>query len=172
MTKDVNQSKQYRIYLKHDRQWVDVPEEVYREHTRFHDAYRKRMQSHSQCTCPKNKFWLCDADCLNCEFRRAGDMLSLDYTISNDDGDEVSPLDAIPDTAPSIEEVICDKAELDALFARLNELMPEARKIGELRLQGLTDEAIAKVIGIKRTTFRSRLDKAKAQLAKEYPDRF
>lgn len=50
--------------------------------------------------------------------------------------------------------------------------MPEAQDIGRLRQKGLTDEAIAKVIGIKRTTFRSRLEKAKKQLASEYPDRF
>ena len=83
-----------------------------------------------------------------------------------------SPLDALADTAPSIEDVLCDKAELDQLLARLDELMPEARKIGRLRLKGLTDEAIAEVIGIKRTTFRSRIEKAKKQLAPEYPDRF
>ena len=50
--------------------------------------------------------------------------------------------------------------------------MPEAQEIGKLRQKGLTDEAIAKVIGIKRTTFRSRLEKVRKQLASEYPDRF
>lgn len=127
MKKFDNQSKQYRIYLKTTREWVEVSKEVYEEHTRFHDAFRKRHQSHGQCVCPKNKFWLCDADCLTCEFHRAGDHLSLDYTTENEDGDTCSPLDALADTAPSIEDVICDKAELDQLFARLNELMPEAR---------------------------------------------
>lgn len=172
MQKKDNQRKPYRIYLKATREWVEVSEEVYKEHTRFHDAFRKRHQSHGQCVCPKNKFWLCDADCLTCEFRRAGDHISLDYTTENEDGDTCSPLDALADTAPSIEDVICDKAELDQLFARLNELMPEAQEIGKLRQKGLTDEAIAKVIGIKRTTFRSRLEKVKKQLASEYPDRF
>ena len=172
MKKFDNQSKPYRIYLKATREWVEVSEEVYREHTRFHDAFRKRHQSHGQCVCPKNKFWLCDADCLTCEFSRAGDHISLDYTTENEDGDTCSPLDALADTAPSIEDVICDKAELDQLFARLNELMPEAQDIGKLRQKGLTDEAIAEVIGIKRTTFRSRLAKAKKQLAAEFPDRF
>ena len=38
-----NQSK--RIYLKATRQWVDVSEEYYRDHTRYHDALRKRQQS-------------------------------------------------------------------------------------------------------------------------------
>ena len=172
MQKKDNQRKPYRIYLKATREWVEVPEEVYKEHTRFHDAFRKRHQSHGQCICPKNKFWLCDADCLTCEFRRAGDHISLDYSTENEDGDTCSPLDALADTAPSIEDVLCDKAELDQLLARLDELMPEARKIGRLRLKGLTDEAIAEVIGIKRTTFRSRIEKAKKQLAAEYPDRF
>ena len=165
-----NQSK--RIYLKATRQWVDVSEEYYRDHTRYHDALRKRQQSHGQCVCPKNKFWLCDGDCLTCEFRRAGDMLSLDYTVENEDGDVCSPLDNLADPAPSIEEIICDKAELDQLFARLNELMPEAVEIGRLRQDGLSDEAIAKIIGIKRTTFLSRPKKAKKQLAAEFPDRF
>ena len=163
MQKKDNQRKPYRIYLKATREWVEVPEEVYKEHTRFHDAFRKRHQSHGQCICPKNKFWLCDADCLTCEFRRAGDHISLDYSTENEDGDTCSPLDALADTAPSIE---------DQLLARLDELMPEARKIGRLRLKGLTDEAIAEVIGIKRTTFRSRIEKAKKHLAPEYPDRF
>ena len=138
----------------------------------LHPLDDHRHQSHGQCVCPKNKFWLCDADCLTCEFRRAGDHISLDYTTENEDGDTCSPLDALADTAPSIEDVLCDKAELDQLLARLDELMPEARKIGRLRLKGLTDEAIAEVIGIKRTTFRSRIEKAKKQLAPEYPDRF
>ena len=151
---------------------MEVSEEYYRDHTRYHDALRKRQQSHGQCVCPKNKFWLCDGDCLTCEFRRAGDTLSLDYTVENEDGDACSPLDNLADPAPSIEEIICDKAELDQLFARLNELMPEAVQIGQLRQDGLSDEAIAEIIGIKRTTFLSRLKKAKEQLAAEFPDRF
>lgn len=168
-----NKDKQSkRIYLKATRQWVEVSEEYYRDHTRYHDALRKRQQSHGQCVCPKSKFWLCDGDCLTCEFRRAGDMLSLDYTVENEDGNACSPLDNLADPAPSIEEIICDKAELDQLFARLNELMPEAVEIGRLRQDGLSDEAIAEMIGIKRTTFLSRLKKAKEQLAAEFPDRF
>lgn len=166
------QGNPFRVYLKSTRQWVDVSEEYYRDHTRYYDAFRKRQQAHGKCVCPKNKFWLCDGDCHNCEFRRAGDQLSLDYTTENEDGDVCSPLDSLADTTPSVEDVIADKAELDELFDRLSQLMPEATRIGSLRQEGLSDEAIAKVIGIKRTTFLSRLKKAKEQLAAEYPDRF
>ena len=64
MSKNANQSKQYRIYLKSTKEWVEVPEEFYREQTRYYDTFRHRMQEHGQCSCPKSKFWLCDGDCL------------------------------------------------------------------------------------------------------------
>lgn len=128
MQNSVNQSK--RVYIKSTRQWVDVSEEYYRNHTRYYDAFRKRQQAHGKCVCPKNKFWLCDGDCHNCEFRRAGDQLSLDYTTENEDGDVCSLLDPLADIVPSIEDVIADKAELDELFDRLSQLMPEATWIG------------------------------------------
>ena len=172
MQNNVNQSKKFRIYLKSSRQWVEVSEEVYREHYRYYDAFRKRHQAHGQCACPKNKFWLCDGDCLTCEFRRAGDMLSLDYESENEDGDSCTPLDSIPDDAPLISDVLTDKDELDQLFSRLQELMPEAKRIGELREEGLSDEAIADIVGIKRTTFLSLLKKAEGKLSQEFPDWF
>ena len=165
-----NQSKTHRIYLKATRQWVEVSETVYRDHTRFYDAFRKKAQYHSQCICPKNKFWLCAGDCYNCEFRRCGDMLSLDFTSENENGDSCTPLDAIPDKSPLLDEIICDQATLEQLFGRLQDLMPEAEEIGRLRLQNMSDEAIADILGVKRTTFRSCLAKAKDILAAEYPD--
>lgn len=162
---------QYRIYLKSTREWVVVPEEVYREHVRHYDSYRKKQKGRGECACPKSKFWLCDGDCLTCEFHHAS-MDSLDYTVENEDGDTCSPLERLCDPSPSIESIVTDKVELDRLFARLNELMPEAIEIGKLRQQGLPDSAIADALGIKRTTFLSRLKKVKALLADEYPDFF
>ncbi len=70
------------------------------------------------------------------------------------------------DMAMTIEELRNAAAE------RLADLMPEAADIGKLRMQGLSDEAIAKSIGIPRTTFLSRIKAAKKQLEKEYPDFF
>ena len=161
-----------RIYDKQTKTWFEVTPEHYAEFDQWRTNKRKREQYHGRCMCPRNKWWLCDGMCDDCEFHAPGDVLSLDKPVSNDDGDEVTLLDTLVDPAPSIESILCDKAELDQLFARLNELMPEAQDIGKLRQKGLTDEAIAEVIGIKRTPFRSRLAKAKKQLAAEFPDRF
>lgn len=117
---------------------------------------------------PAQQWWLCDGNCLDCEFRN-NTTVSLDDPLPGGDG---TLADYVPDDAPLIEEVLAEKAELDQLFARLQELMPEAKRIGELREEGLSDEAIADIIGIKRTTFLSRLKKAKGKLSQEFPDWF
>lgn len=167
-----NENNVKRIYEKQTKTWFEVSPEQYEEFDRWRTNLRKREQYHHRCMCPRSKWWLCDGMCQDCEFHAPGDTLSLDMPVSNEDGDEVTLLDTLVDTAPTIESVICDKAELDQLFVRLNELMPEAVQIGKLRQDGLSDEAIAEIIGIKRTTFLSRLKKAKEQLSAEYPDLF
>ena len=166
------QSKPKRIYDRQTKTWFEVSSEQYEEFDRWRTNLRKREQYHHRCMCPRSKWWLCDGMCQDYEFHAPGDTLSLDTPIANDNGDEVSLLDILEDPAPSIESAFCDMAELDQLFRHLNELMPEAIQIGQLRQKGLSDEAISKIIGIKRTTFLSRLKKAKEQLATEFPDRF
>ena len=53
---------------------------------------------------------------------------------------------------------------------KLNVLMPEAVTIGNMRLEGMSDEAISREIGIGRKTFGYRLKKAEGILAEEFPD--
>ena len=167
-----NENNSKRIYDKGTRQWFEVAPEQYAEFDRWRTNLRKREQYHGRCMCPRNKWWLCDGMCDDCEFHATGDVLSLDKPISHENGDEVSLADALADPSPSIEDVICDKAELDQLFKRLNEIMPEAAEIGRLRMKKLSDETIAEIIGIKRTTFLSRLKKATEKLSAEFPERF
>lgn len=168
-----NQSKNNtrRIYIRSQRRWHEVPEEIYQEHTRFHDTYRHRMQDRGLCCCPRNKWWVCDADCLTCEYRNADVIASLDSPIGEED-DDLILIDTIADDSVAVSELAADRIVLEQLFKRLANLMPEAADIGKLRMQGLSDEAIAKAIGIPRTTFLSRIKAAKKQLEKEYPDFF
>lgn len=173
MSKNVNQSKPNarRIYIRSQHRWQEVSEEIYQEHIRFHDTYRHRIQGRGLCRCPRSKWWVCDADCLTCEYHNADVIASLDAPIGEDD-DNLSLMDAITDDSMTVSELATDRIVLEQLFKRLAELMPEAENIGKLRMQGLSDEAIAKAIGIPRTTFLSRIKAAKKLLAQEYPDFF
>lgn len=174
MTNQANQSQTriYKIYLPREKQWVEVTKTQYYAYYRDIWATRKHAQEHHQCMCPKNKHWLCDGDCLICPFHAPGDSLSLDLTYQNSEGEEFSMLDKLADPTASIEDVVTDQIVLDMLFQRLAEIMPEARPIGDLRMAGMSDAEIADKIGIPRTTFLSRLKKAKELLQREYPDLF
>ena len=74
------------------------------------------------------------------------------------------------DESANLDGFVTDRIVFEQLLKRLDELMPDARRIGELRLDGFSDSDIADIIGIPRTTFHSRLKKAKAQLHDEYSD--
>ena len=87
-------------------------------------------------------------------------------------GNECSLEECAEEQSELIEELFCDADELQHLLNRLEELMPEAVQIGRLRESGATDTVIAEKIGIKRTTFNSRLKKVRDTLAKEFPDWF
>lgn len=173
MAVNENQSKNNtrRIYIRSQRRWQEVPEEIYQEHIRFHDTYRHSMQDRGLCCCPRNKWWVCDADCLTCEYRSADVIASLDSPIGEED-DDLLLMDTIADDSAAVSELAADRIVLEQLFKRLADLMPEAADIGKLRMQGLSDEAIAKSIGIPRAVFLSRIKAARKQLEKEYPDFF
>ena len=166
MANNANQSKTYRIYLKATKEWVEVPEEFYREQTSYYDTFRNKAQYHGQCICPKSKFWLCDGDCFNCEFRRAGDMLSLDYENENEDGDTCSPLDSVPDPAPLMADVVADKLLLEQLIQRLRELDPEADLILQMLGEEKSDRSIAEKLGRPQRTFARQMQRYRNELRK------
>ena len=107
-----NENNVKRIYDKQTKTWFEVSPEQYKEFDRWRTNLRKREQYHRRCMCPRSKWWLCDGMCQDCEFHAPGDTLSLDMPVPNENGDEVTLLTLV-DPAPTIESIICDKAELD-----------------------------------------------------------
>lgn len=139
MANNVNQSKEYRIYIKESKSWVDVNRDFYTNYYREINAYRKRQQEHGRCVCPASKRYICDMDCLTCPYAKAGDQLSLDNTVSDGDENEKSWLDGVPDESAAIAEVLQDTELLNALHAKLNELDPEDRLICQLIMEGKSE---------------------------------
>lgn len=106
-------NKDNHIYDKQTRTWFDVTPEQFREYDRWRTRIRKREQAHGHCMCPRSKWWLCDGMCQDCEFHAAGDTISLDAPVANDDGDEVSLGDTLMDPDSLFDSILCDKAEMD-----------------------------------------------------------
>ena len=145
-----NQPAERAIYLKDLLQWVPVSKTDYDNYYRDINAYRRRQQEHGRCVCPASKRYLCDMDCYNCRFHKAGDELSLDYTVTDEDGNEKSWLDDLPDDAPDAQTILEERALLDALMCKLDKLDPDGQRICELLLQEKSEREIATIIGISQ----------------------
>ena len=159
------------IYLKDLHQWVPVSKADYDNYYRDINAYRRRQQEHGRCVCPANKRYLCDMDCNNCRFHRAGDEISLDSAISNEDGNGASWLDDLPDDGPSAQSILEERELLDTLMSKLNELDPDGRRICELLLQEKSEREIAAIMGIsQQSTINYKKRKAFEMLRKILQD--
>ena len=142
-----------------------------------HDAYyrdiwatRKRAQSHGQCMCPKSKLWMCDGDCLVCEFKAAGDRLSLDYTTENKKGTKTSLLDTLESDDASPASIMEEAELLTALYKRLQELDPDGRRMCELIMQGKSEREAAEDMQMARSTFKRRWNVVKELLREQLKD--
>lgn len=127
----------------------------------------KQMQKLGRCTCPKSKIWSCDADCMVCEYCAAGNQVSLDTPISDDE--ELTLGDTLADEAPSPESIAMDRALLEALYQELDELDPEGRRICELLMHHSERES-AEIMKISRSTFKRHWAKVKEQLFEALKD--
>ena len=162
MKNTVNQS---RIYDKTLKTWIDVPADYYLEYDRERTAFRKRMQDHGRCCCPRSKWWLCDTFCDKCVFRRVGDLISIDATEGDDD---VYMLDHLEAASPRMEDVIADRDLLARMVKRLRELDPEADAILALWQEDSTmsDRAVARALGRPQHTFADQMKRIRTELRK------
>ena len=163
-----NQSKK-RYYPLRDSEnpykvsLVEITEAQYRALYPEIWATQKREQYHHRCMCPKKYIWKCDGNCDLCEYFAAGDMLSLD--VPTEDGN-ANMYDTIPDTAPTMEDVISDALLLEQLIAKFRELDPDADRIIEMLGNELSDRKIAEQLGRKQRTFADQMKKIRIELRK------
>jgi DNA-directed RNA polymerase specialized sigma subunit len=68
------------------------------------------------------------------------------------------------------EGVCVEKVHYESVLSRLDEIMPQAREIGNLRIKGMSDRAIAQRLGISRTSMYRLLAKAQAELLNEFEE--
>lgn len=96
-----------------------ITEEQYRSLYPDIWAIQKREQYHGRCMCTKHYLWKCDGQCDLCEYH-ASDTVSLDEPLPDGNG---TLGDYIPDSKPSIEDIIADRALLKCLIARFRDLI-------------------------------------------------
>jgi len=151
------------IYLRSTGEKIPVTKEQHDAFYKEASRIRDKEQNHGRCVCPYRYIWKCDGDCIDCEYHRAGDTLSLDVPTEDGSNDLYN---TVSDTAPTMEDVIADRILLEQLFAKLRELDPDADLIIELLGNGLSDRKIAEALGRKQRTFTDQMKKYRTELRK------
>ena len=144
---------------------IEVTKEEY--YTLYKEIWAtcKREQYHHRCMCEKQYLWKCDAHCDLCEYHTGYGSLSLDEP--SEKGNCVLS-DAIPDSRPSMEEVLSDALLLEQLIARLRELDPKADIILDLLSEGKSARDIAATLERPHMTYVDQMKRYREQLRKIY----
>lgn len=149
---------------------ISITEEQY--HSLYPEIWRirNREQNHGCCMCPKCYLWKCDSQCDLCEYHADSKVISLNKRISTTNDNDLTLLDVLSNFSIDTGDFVTDALVFKQLLKRLDELIPNAKEIGKLRLDGFSDKAIAHKLGIPRTTMLSQLKKALNKIIQEYPD--
>lgn len=146
-----------------DGQQIPVMEDVYRAFKRPDWAEHKRKEREKRCRDKTGK--RCTKSCRVCDLERAekglppiertGSVLSLDKF--TEDGFELAdPVD--------LAELVADTLLFEELYAVLEELDPNNRRIMELFSIGMSEREIAADIGLSQKAINKRKTKLFAQL--------
>jgi len=143
---------------------IEVTEEVYRAYKQPLWAERKRKEREKRCMISdgKGKTKRCTDDCSKCDKQRSGTILSLDGLAEESC---FEPADSV-----DIAELVAGKLLLEELFAALDELDPDNRRIMALFANGKSEREIAADIGLSQKAINKRKAKLFEQLRNRLKD--
>jgi len=168
MKNHVNQQQNKQYFIRLDKQYIPVTEEVYKEYYRPIWRTHYHASNRGQCGCTDWK--RCEGDCGLCHYRAAGNTLSLDAECEGEEGSKLTLLDTIEDSSANIVDIVADKLLLEELFHVLADLDPDSRRICELIRQGKTEREIAAEFGIRQSTLNYRKKKLMDKLFERLKD--
>jgi len=146
-----------------DGKQIPVNENVYLADKRPSWAERKRKERERRCVISNGRGGTkrCTDDCSKCDKQRTGSVLSLDKFA--EEGFEIA------DTV-DLAELVADKLLFEELYAALEELDPDNRRIMELFSIGKSEREIAADIGLSQKAINKRKTKLFAQLQERLKD--
>ena len=151
------------LYERSVGKWVQYDEVMYLALRRERTKIRMHMERQKRCFCSREKLWQCDGICVGCPYQKETEV---SWNVKVGGSDDLTLGESLPDGVDH-EETCIQKIYCEDVLKKLDEIMPQAREIGLLRLQGRSDREIARILGIDRMTMLRMLERAKAVLKVE-----
>ena len=160
-----NKKRYYPVRNSDNPNKVDlkpISEELY--HALYPEIWRtqKKMKRSGCCKCPRDKLWICDADCMICPYHSNGNTISLDSPI--DETEDLTIGDTIEADIPNLESILTDADLLNELRCRLDKLDPNGKMICKLIADKKSEREIASIMGKSQTTINYQKNKTFAIL--------
>lgn len=156
--------KKYRLYERELKCWVVYSKSAYEQLHREREKIRKQAARGGFCVIPWRKIWYCDGQCDGCPYYK-NEEVSLNMSVG--DSGELTLSDVLTDGIDQ-ESFCVEKIYAQKILECLDEIMPQAREIGLLRMKGMSDRQIALYLGISRTSMYRLLEKAQAMLREKF----
>jgi len=167
MQNNDNQSNTNFIYSRSLKKKIPCTEKQFQDFYREADRVWHKEHYHERCLCPYERKWVCDGDCEICKHHIGYGELSLDAP-NTEDGKTLA--DTIEDeVTPRFEDIAEDSLLLNQLIARLCELDPDGATIVQIwqdHPEGISDRAVAKLLGRPQRTFADQMKKYRTELRK------
>ena len=155
------------LYERTLGKWVQYDEATYIKLRKERLRFRMRMRRQDRCFCPGEERWKCDCMCDGCPYKKELEV-SLDSEITGTEGLRLG--DVLTDETDQ-ESVCIEKMYYGEVLKRLDEIMPQARQIGVMRMEGKSDREIAQKLGMDRMTMVRMLARVKALLWEEFEEK-
>ena len=160
MPVNANQTQAIQYHIEIDGRQIPVTEEIYRAYKRPLWAEHKRKERVQRCQDERGN--RCTGDCDKCDKQRTGSILSLSRLVEESGNEPADTVDIV--------EMVADSLLLEELYAALEELDPNNRRIIEMFSIGKSEREIADDIGLSQKAINKRKTKLFAQLRKRLKD--
>lgn len=160
--------KQPCIHRRHYGFNIEVDQEYIEIFERNISNYRRTKRKKNRCACPRALWRRCTTRCDECKFRIPEPIISLDTPIIFADNSSRTLFDTLRSNGLPTDDEAIARAMCSAALKRIEQIMPEAIEIGELRLAGYSLDHIAAKLNIPRTTLTDRLNKLHNVIKKEF----
>lgn len=152
-------NKEYKVYLRSENRFVDVPEAFYYAYYRPLWAQMQKLQRSGECVCPQKKLCYCDGDCLVCDYH-------LSRTCSLDEPfDETGVcLNEAVFSSENIEKTIETDELMSLLKKELSKLSERDNLVCQMICEDATFSEIAKKLNVSVSTAHYYVERAKKHL--------
>lgn len=157
-----------KIFLRAERKFVDVSEEVYYAYYRPAWRIRDHEQRAGRCKCPQKHLWQCDGNCCECSFHSDHDIVSESSPIN--EGRDLSIVDLIPSEEMNPESIAIYHDLIATLKNEISQLSSDEQRIILYYLLGKTDREIASLMRKSLSTVNERKRRAISKLRNRLQD--